>query len=455
MRVLLASAELAPLVKVGGLAEAVGGLRAASLTAGVAVEAVIPDYAGLPLIDETHLALAVPAWAGPAIARRGRLEDGTPITLIRTPGIARPHPYVDGDGTGWTDNDARFMAFSAGVAALAEATGPDVVHLNDWHTGPVAGLLAHPSPVLLTIHNLAYQGITDVAWLDRLVRRPEAYEWWGDTNPLSGAIALADAVVTVSPTYAREILTPEFGAGLDGPLAARAGVLHGIRNGIDTRIWDPATDPHIPAPFHAGDVAGKQAAKAALCDRFGWDTEVPVAVMVTRLTDQKGVDLLFEADVATLPARVVLLGSGDRSLADAAAALAAAHPDRFAFVEGYEEPLSHLLFAGGDLLLMPSRFEPCGLNQMQAMRYGTIPVVSPVGGLLDTVTDADTHPRAGTGFVMGEVSADGLAEALERAVRAWTNPIRRTVITKRGMHTDWSWDTPAAEYLELYRALAP
>ena len=375
LRLLLASAELSPLVKVGGLADAVAGLRGALLAEGVDVVTVLPRYADWSLTDARRIPLDVPTWAAPATATSGRLDDGTPLTLISVPGIARPHPYIDEDGEGWPDNDRRFLAFSAAVAALARVVDPDVVHLNDWHTGASLGF-GIDAPSVFTIHNLAYQGRTEGSWLDVIPHRPEAYEWFGDCNPLSGAVALADRVVTVSPRYAAEILTPEFGEGLHEALAARGVV--GITNGLDTSVWDPAADTALPAPFSADDPEGRRASRREVLGRAGWTGSVPIAAMVTRLTDQKGVDLALDA-VPFLPGigvRLVLLGSGDRRLAERARALMEAEPDWFSFWEGYDEAVSHQLFAGSDLLLMPSRFEPCGLNQLQAMRYGSIPVAT-------------------------------------------------------------------------------
>ncbi|MEA1903843.1 MAG: glycogen/starch synthase [Actinomycetota bacterium] len=455
MHVLLATAELSPLIKVGGLADAVAGLRSALLAGRTKVTTVLPDHEGWSLDSEDRTSLDVPEWVGEASARTGLLPDGTPLTLIEVEGFPRSHPYLDPYGVGWSDNTNRYMAFSAAVAALADHLAPDIVHCNDWHTGAVLGFLTDPPPTVLTIHNLAYQGFTDGKWLKRIPHRPESFEWWGGTNPLSGAIALADRVVTVSPSYAEEIRTPEFGQGLDEAIRWRGDAVSGIVNGLDTLQWDPTSDPLIPANFTAADLGGKDDCRAALEKRAGWSGGDPIIGMVTRLTEQKGVDIALQSAVHLegMGARLVILGSGERILADWAMELAAQMPDRVAFINAYEEPLSHLIFAGSDLLLMPSRFEPCGLNQMQAMRYGTIPVATAVGGLRDTIIDDDMHRRRGTGFLTTTADVGGIVDALHRALRAYRVPSRRLGIQRRGMEIDWSWEASASRYLELYRQL--
>lgn len=456
MRVVFATAELAPYVKVGGLADASAGLVSALRGLGVKVEVILPDYGGLDLELETTVELDVPHWAGPAEAYRGSLAGFDDVTLVSAPRLRRPHPYLDTDGRGWMDNDIRFMTFCSAVASLVDSGPPDVLHLNDWHTGAVLGLLESPPPAVLTIHNLAYQGTTDGGWLDVLRRRPEAFEWYGGFNPLTGAIALSDKVVTVSPTFATEVLRPETGFGVHGALAARGDDFVGILNGIDTVVWDSAGDPLITTHFDEGSVSRKRALGRRLAAEFGWSpSPTPLIGMVTRLTDQKGVDLALGAvsSLGVLDARMILLGSGDRSLADAAARLATSMPERFAFRSGYDEALAHRIFAGSDLFLMPSRFEPAGLAQMQAMRYGTIPVVTDVGGLHDTVVDADADPDNGTGFVAAAATSEAVVEALGRAVRAWRSTRRRGAIRRRGMSQDWSWRRPAGQYLDLYREI--
>jgi starch synthase len=456
VRVVFATAELAPFVKVGGLGDAAAGLVVELRRLGVDVEVILPDYGGLELAATTERALEMPAWAGPATIRSGSLDGFADLSLVSADDLERPHPYLDRRGRGWPDNDRRFLVFSAAIAAHLLADPPDLVHLNDWHTGATLGLTADPPPSLLTIHNLAYQGITDDRWLEVLTRRPEAYEWYGDMNPLTGAIALADRVVAVSPHFAEETLRPESGFGVDEALAARGPHYLGILNGIDTSVWDPATDPHLPLHYGPRSAHRKRSIGRGLAIEMGWPPSAePLIGMVTRLTDQKGVDLALEAgtDLGSIGARMILLGAGDAVLARGATRLAERMPDRFAFVEGYDESLAHRIFAGCDLFLMPSRFEPAGLAQMQAMRYGTIPVVTDVGGLHDTVIDADAVPDHGTGFVAASPTVADLGDALGRAVRAWRSTRRRGAIRRRGMTHDWSWRGAAARYLDLYEEI--
>ncbi len=455
MKVLFATSELAPLVAVGGLAHAASGLVKALTAAGVDVTVVLPDYGSYDAGLGEPEPLNMPPWVGITTFRRGRLSDGTELLAVHTPAMRRVHPYTDADGNGWHDNDFRFTAFSAAIARLAATVvKPDLVHLNDWHTGAALGFLERPVPSVTTIHNLAFQGIAAPDWLGVMRNRPDAYEWFGATNPLAGAVALSDYVVTVSPNYAAEIRRPEYGEGLDGALRARGDRLVGIRNGIDTAIWDPATDPHLPRPFDASDLSGKAGARKALLAHVDWPPErSPIVGMVTRLTHQKGIDLALEMApfLHRLPARMVILGSGERHLVEAARWATVGRDDRLRFVDAYDEALSHRIFGGADLLLMPSRFEPCGLAQMQAMRYGTIPVVTDVGGLRDTVSDADFDPE-GTGFVAPDPSPMALLDALHRAVRAWRSAPRRKAVQRRGMAQDWSWTGPAARQIEIYEA---
>jgi starch synthase len=444
-------------VSVGGLAEASAGLVTALRDAGVDVELVLPDYGPYELRDEATVPIDVPAWAGPATARRGTIDGVGAVTLVDAPGIARPHPYNEASGTAWEDNADRFFRFSAAVASLAGDRSVDVLHVNDWHAAASLGLLSRDVATVLTIHTLGYQGWTSGGWLDRIPVRPDLFEAYGGTNPLAGAVQLADRVVAVSPSYAAEIVTPEGGFGLHEQLAALGDRLVGIRNGIDVHRWDPSADPHIVATYGPDSLEGKDACRADLLAEAGWptDTREPVVAMVTRLVDQKGVDLALESlrFADGVPFRLMLLGSGDLGLADWARWLVDGRPDRLWFHDGFDRFLAHRLFAGSDLLLMPSRFEPCGLAQMQAMEYGTIPIVTPVGGLNDTVVDADDRTRIGNGFVAESVDVAGVVDGLHRAVRAWRHPGRRAAIRRRGMAADWSWEAPAAAHIDLYRDL--
>lgn len=458
MHVLFATAELTPVAAVGGLAQVATGLIRELRRQGVDVEAALPDYTGDALVDEVRIDLEVPGWAAPAVARRGVHPDFGPLTLVSVPGIGRPHPYQDATGEGWADNDARFFAFSAAAAALARSAGHDVLHLNDWHTAAAASWLHGEVPVVLSVHNLAYQGRAGLEWIERLGPYASVFARGGVCNPLAGAIALADAVVVVSPTFREEVLRPATGAGLGGLLREKGDALVGILNGIDADDWNPADDPHLPAPFDADDLSGKALARAALVERLGLpERSGPLAVSVTRLAEQKGIDLLLPLvpELDGLGVQVAILGSGDATLSAALRDAAEAHPSSLAYVEAYDETLAHLLFAGGDLLLMPSRFEPCGLGQMQAMRYGTLPVVTDVGGLHDTVADLDANPADGTGWRAASADTASFRDALLRAVRGWSDPATRAGAQRRGMTADWSWVGPAARYAALYRTLTP
>ncbi|MCP4962478.1 MAG: glycogen synthase [Actinomycetia bacterium] len=453
MRILFATSEMTPVARVGGLAEAAAGLVKALRAQGHDVGIVMPDYGGTDLAAQHTIDLDVPEWVGPCHVRRGIHPVLGDLTLVHTAGIDRPHPYTDEHGEGWSDNDRRFMGFSATVAALNDVERPDVLHLNDWHTAAVLGLQTVATPSVLTIHTLGYQGTMDGSWLGVMGTGVEHFEWFGACNPLAGGIALADRVVAVSPNYANEILTSEAGMGLDGRLRILGDRLVGIRNGIDVEIWNPATDPHTAEPYDATDLAGKVACRAQLHDIAGWaDSNHPIIGVVTRLVEQKGLDILNGTlrFLDGFPARLFVLGSGSAQLAWQLRQAADDAPDQVFFFDGYDEPLAHQIFAGADLFVMPSRFEPCGLAQMQAMAYGTIPVVTDVGGLHDTVIDADADRANGTGFISKSVDAAGVVDALHRAVRAYRHSARRGGIQRRGMGHDWSWVTPARRHLDLY-----
>ncbi len=469
MRVLFASAELAPMARVGGLAEAASGLVRELRRLGVDVIPVLPDYGDVelepgPTGEVESWSLPTPEWAGPTTARRGVVAGFGDLILVDRPGMARPHPYVDPvTGQGWPDNDFRFFAFSAAVAELTKILQPDVLHLNDWHTSATLGFLGKPPPTMLTIHTLGYQGVCSAEWIGRLPADPWRFAWYDSCNPLLGAIRSADVVVAVSPNYAREILDPEQGMGLDRELARRGEALVGIRNGIDVGTWNPAADPHLPQRYDpandsmAAIEAGRAASRAAVAAEFAIpDDDQLVIAMVTRLVDQKGVDLALGLTpfLERLRARLVILGSGQAELVDAVRQSVDVAPERVAAItDRYDEPLAHRIFAGADLFVMPSRFEPCGLAQMQAMAYGTIPVATAVGGLVDTIVDADDDRPRGTGFLAGRVELAWLVDATHRAAQAHRQAARRRAIQKRGMAIDWSWTGPATEHIGHYERL--
>jgi starch synthase len=456
MRVVFVTAELSPVATVGGLAAAASGLGRELRQQGVDVDLVMPDYGHIELDDATTIDLDVPDWVGPARIRVGEHPTVGRLHLVDVTGIARSHPYLQPDGTGWPDNTERFFRFARAVAAFVADDAPDVLHLNDWHTSTVLAALERQPPTVLSIHNLAYQGRDSGRWLALLGPRASHYEWFGDTNALTGAIALADAVVAVSPNYAHEIVTPESGFGLDAPLRQRDGALSGIINGIDTDVWDPASDPHLLATYDSTDLPARAKNRAAILDRFAFpDDRTPLAIVVSRLTGQKGIDLLVPimSVLDQVPVRVAILGSGDAALSAELRYQSELLPATVGFIDGYDEALSHLMFGGADLLLMPSRFEPCGLTQMQAMRYGALPVVTGVGGLVDTVPDADADPKLGRGFVARRVDPTDVLAALFRAARRLADTRRRTALQKRIMAIDWSWREPAREYVALYARL--
>lgn len=456
LKVVFASAEAAPIARVGGLAEAAAGLiRSLRSTPDVELVVVLPDYGGVLLDDEIEYPLTLPEWAMPASVRRGSADELGEVHLVSVPGMARPHPYVDETGEGWSDNDARFFAFSAAIAAIVDREQPDLVHLNDWHTGMALAWVDIPS--VYTIHTLGYQGHADIGWLRAIdTDRATAYDRYGTLNPAAGAIALADRVIAVSPTYADEILDPARSSGLHTVLAAKGDALRGIRNGIDTELWNPLTDPYIAANYGPSDLERKAETAAMLYERVGWvHDDLPLLGMVTRLVEQKGIDLVLGVVpyLERMGARLIMLGSGEERLSLWARALAEEHSEHFAFIEGYDLEVAHQIFAGADLFCMPSRFEPCGLAQMQAMAYGTIPVVTPVGGLVDTVVDHDVSPATGTGFSAVTIDTSGMLDALHRALASWRSKSRRRKLQKRGMGIDWSWDEPTEQHLELYRQI--
>ena len=458
-RVVLVAAEATRVTRVGGLADATTGLVRNLRRRGIDVHLVLPDYAAVSLDDEIREQLPVPASLGPTHARHGTIGGLGPVSLISSPGIAREHPYVDPrTGSGWADNNERFLAFCAGAAALIDLDPPGLVHLHDWHAAAVASWLEPSMPTVVTVHNLAHQGAMSCELATRLGARRAEFERDGGLNALAGAIRLADIVLTVSPSYAEEITHPTGGEGLDDLLRARGDTLIGVRNGIEPDEWQPDRNLRLPTAFDAVDLHGKAACRRALLASVGLEAapDRPVIAMIARLDAQKGIDiaLALVPGLEAAGARLVLVGDGDPSLSLCAQMTEQRHRGAMRALR-FDDRVAHLVVAGSDLLLMPSRFEPCGLPQMHAMSNGTIPVVTRVGGLRDTVVDADLAPATGTGFSAPEPSVASFGDALARAGRAWHDRARWTGIQQRAMAADWSWRQPTETVLACYaRAVA-
>ncbi|GAB4350312.1 MAG: glycogen synthase GlgA [Immundisolibacter sp.] len=478
LRVLQAASEAWPLIKTGGLGDVAGALPPALRALGVDVRLVLPAYPAVREALTGAKAVARSAlYGGSVTLLRGELPAGgrrrLPVYLIAAPAFERAgNPYQTANGEDWPDNAARFALFCRAAAALALGHfAPhwcaDIVHAHDWQAGLLAALLSlqprRPSTVF-TVHNLAYQGLVDGAAADALSLppqwwRPDALEFYGRLALIKGGLAFADRITTVSPRYAQEIQTAEYGCGLDGLLRYRSNVLTGILNGIDTTAWNPATDPALPVRYDARTLERKAANKAALQDELGLAPAADVLLMglVSRLVEQKGIDLLLAA-LETLPpgVQVAVLGSGEAGYEAALKAAAARHPGRVAFRAGYDEALAHRIQGGADALLVPSRFEPCGLTQLYALRYGTIPIVRAVGGLADTVVDATAaHLDAGdaTGIVFEQASGAALAAAIRRALALYRAGQPWRQMQQAGMAQDHSWSRAAGHYLALYQDL--
>ena len=476
LAVLSVASEVFPLVKTGGLGDVVGALPAALAHEGVAVRTLVPGYpAVLAAIPHPDVVYALPRlFGGAARLLAGRAGELDLLALDAPHLYGRPgNPYLGPDGREWPDNALRFAALARAAAELGRgavpAFHPDIVHAHDWQAGLAPAFLHYGTGpharTVMTVHNLAFQGQFPHELLAKLGLPTRAFavdgvEYYGSIGYLKAGLALADRITTVSPTYAGEIRTPELGMGLDGLLRTRAPVLSGILNGIDDSVWNPATDPLLPAAFDARQLPRRGANKSALQARFGLAPD-PGALLfgvVSRLTWQKGMDLLHEAlpAIDRAHAQLVVLGAGDKPLEHAFTAAAAHRRGRMATLIGYDEALAHLVQAGSDALLLPSRFEPCGLTQLCALRYGSLPVVARVGGLADTVIDANEMAlaaSAGTGIVFSPVSRETLEIAIDRAAALWKTPVVWRRVQVRAMATDVSWTRPAKRYAALYRDL--
>jgi starch synthase len=478
MRIVMVASECEPWAKTGGLADVVDALSRAlgSPTPGGeghAVDVYLPWYRGLvPPADLVPLDLQVPV-AGPhgePVAEAVRIwsgsGDGYRLRLVEhAASFDRAGYYMDAHGD-YADNAARFtlLGRAALEAIRAEGEPVDILHGHDWQAGPALlslraryrdDPLLGGTPTLLTCHNLAYHGWTPRDRVAQLDLPPGIGDAWG-VDILREAIRSADLVNTVSPNYARESLTPEMGGGLHEVLAERGDRYTGIINGIDTQLWDPATDPTLAARYSAADLSGKAACRADLCARHGLDPDGPLFGLIGRLDPQKGFDLVTAAAprLVEAGARVIVLGTGHEGLVQGLRGQAARHPDRIVVLDRFDRDEARRIYAGADIFLMPSRFEPCGTGQLIAMRYGTPPLVRSTGGLGDTVSDAEADPAGGTGFVFGLAEPSALLEAAGRAMAAWRDAPRFRAIQARGMARDHSWRVPAREYEVVYRRAA-
>lgn len=483
MKVLFATPECAPHVKTGGLGDVSAALPPALARLGHDVRVLMPAYSGMNVSGAVLETVEIPAHEGWPSAQLLEIDagNGVPLMLLACPELYERagSPYVDASGGDHDDNALRFGFLSHVAARLGTPSSPlpawraDVVHANDWPLGLVPLYLARaresagPDAVaasVMTIHNLAFQGVFDMHHADALGipwhwRGVEGVEYWGRLSMLKAGLQFADAITTVSPTYAREIQTPEAGMGLDGVLRWRAGHLSGILNGIDTAIWNPAADRLLPHRYGASSLPVKALVKAELQARCGLALRDDAMLfgVVSRLTHQKGIDLVLEVlpALAAQGGQLVVLGQGETVLQHALLAAMVDHPDSVSVQLGFNEVLAHWIEAGADCFLMPSRFEPCGLNQMYSQAYGTPPLVNATGGLVDSVADS-TEGEDGTGFLMRSADAPGFLEALQRARAALADPPRWRRIQANGMARDFGWEGSAMRYLEVYRsAMAP
>ncbi len=469
-KVLFACSEITPLVKTGGLADVCASLPQALHRTGTEVRVVIPGYKTvLNQLDNVALVCTLDTPLGPVAIGKTEL-DNVELYLVCHPVFSnRPgNPYMSDDDRGWSDNPLRFALFSQAVTELALHKDylnveTDIVHCHDWQTGLVPALLAlhNPRPAtVFTIHNLAYQGnimfnLYDELGLPGALFHANGLEFWGQASYIKGGIAYADRVNTVSPTYAKEIQTEFYGNGMDGLLRSRSSRVSGILNGIDEEAWDPATDKHISANFSAKNPENKSANKRALQQKSGLpeNADIPLFGVISRLANQKGIDILIDAleGETELRYQLTVLGSGETELQNRLYQLQEKHPQHVAVKIGFDETFSRLVEAGADVFLMPSRYEPCGLNQMYSLRYGTLPLVTPVGGLADTVINYSDNPETATGFIIDDATPEALRQGIDQCVGAFSNKSLWAQLQHNGMTTSFSWEKSALLYQQLYK----
>ena len=465
----MVASEATPYAKTGGLADVVGALPRALAALGHPVAVILPRYAGIDLAKTRRVFDSLPLRLGGARYDTSLYAAGEGVSyyLLDCPPLYdRAGLYGDADGD-FPDNHIRFAVLARGALELARHLfRPDILHCHDWQSGLVptylhSTLAADPTflgmRTLFTIHNLGYQGLFPPAalaeiGLDRSVFHMAGIEYWRKVSFIKGGLVYSDALSTVSPTYAREIQTPEYGFGLDGVLRGRSDALYGILNGVDYGEWSPEVDPFIAAHYSALDPGGKRACKLDLLAEFGLPAEAartPLIGIVSRFTSQKGFDLIADVldELIEEDLHLVALGTGDSEYEELFGEMAAAHPDKIAVRIGFDNRLAHKIEAGADMFLMPSRYEPCGLNQIYSLKYGTVPVVRATGGLDDTIKEE-------TGFKFREYEGEALLEAVRAACAAWRDTERWGSMMRRGMEQDFSWSASAARYSSLYQHLA-
>lgn len=476
IEVLSVASEAFPLIKTGGLADVVGALPAALAPHGVSVRTLIPGY---PRVMEALAGNGREVWyysnffGGETRLVAGRAGGLDIIAIDAGHLYGRPgNPYLGPDGRDFPDNWRRFAALSYAAyelsTGLVEDYRPDILHCHDWQAGLVPAYVRYnagsTARTILTVHNIAFQGI--FGWdifnalrLDYAAAGDGVLEYFGSISYLKAGLATADRITTVSPTYAHEIRTSAYGMGLDGLLKGRAAVMRGILNGIDAHAWDPGSDPALAQTYSAATIANRAANKQAVEQRFGLEhDDSPIFSVVSRLTWQKGLDMLVPLcdELVARGARLVVLGSGEGELENGFNGAAMRHPGRIGVIIGYDEQLSHLIQGGADVMVVPSRFEPCGLTQLYGLRYGCIPLVSRVGGLADTVIDANeaaVEAGVATGIVFSPATEEALSEGIRRTIALYNRPKVWHKMQRRGMKSDVSWEASAGKYADLYASL--
>jgi starch synthase len=475
VKVLVASSEIVPFAKTGGLADVTGALPKALRRIGVEADCILPFYRCVDRerfpIDGPGQAIRVPVGhrEEPGTVEETDAGGGVSAFLVRNDRyFDREFLYGTKDGD-YVDNFERFAFFCRAIMEWILRSGRryDVIHCNDWQTALIPAYVKtlyagqgnfSGTGTVFSVHNLGYQGLfwnhdlplTGLGWE---LFTPQGLEFYGKVNLMKAGLVFADILSTVSATYSREIQTPEYGYGLEGVLYERREDLYGIVNGIDDDEWHPVSDRWIAANYSAGDLSGKAACRRDLLAEFGIVAgDAPVLGIIGRMTAQKGFDLLEQIWewIAGQPLRLVILGAGERRFEEAIGELGRRYPDRIAVRVAYDDALAHKIEAGSDMYLMPSRYEPCGLNQIYSLKYGTVPIVRETGGLADTVSDADRNPGEGTGFTFRRYEAEDLKDAVSRALAAFADRPRWDVIVRRGMALDFSWEASAREYVNLY-----